>query len=123
METTSLSTLATPPVTPNGNTSVVNRASSNAHAAVDSIAQAVDSAARNAKPAIDHAASMAHSVVNRAAGAAAPPAQWLVDQSERINTTQKRLVADTRGSISAHPLLAVGVAVAAGFLLGRLFRQ
>lgn len=100
----------------------LNKASSSAHAAVDSIAGAADEAARKAKPAIDRVAAMAHQAVDTAAGAAAPTADWLSEQGESLNATQKKLVADTRRYVSANPLKAIGIAVVAGFLLSRIIR-
>jgi ElaB/YqjD/DUF883 family membrane-anchored ribosome-binding protein len=98
----------------------LDRASSSAHAAVDSIAGAADEAARKARPAIDRVATMAHQAVDKAAGAAAPTADWLTEQGESLNATQKKLVADTRSYVSANPLKAIGIAVVAGFLLSRI---
>jgi ElaB/YqjD/DUF883 family membrane-anchored ribosome-binding protein len=98
----------------------LNKASSSAHAAVNSIAGAADEAARKAKPAIDRVAAMAHQAVDKAAGAAAPTADWLAEQGESLNATQKKLVADTCNYVSANPLKAIGIAVVAGFLLGRI---
>lgn len=101
----------------------VNKASLSAHAVVNSIVGAADEAADKAKPVIDQVAAMAHQVVDRAAGAAAPTAEWLTEQGENINARQKQLVADTRDYVSANPLKAVGMAVVAGFVLGRLIRR
>lgn len=100
--------------------SALNRASSSAHAAVNSIAGAADEAARRAKPAIDRVAAMAHQAVDSAAGAAAPTADWLVEKGENLNATQKMLVADARSYVSANPLKSVGIALAAGFVLSRI---
>ena len=102
--------------------SVLTKASAGAHAAVNSIAGAADEAARKAQPAIDHVAAMAHQAVDKVAGAAAPTAQWLAVKGENLNVTQKKLVADTRGYVSANPLKSVGIAAVAGFLLSRLIR-
>ena len=99
---------------------ILTKASSNAHAAVDSIAGAVDEAARTAKPAIDRVAAMAHQAVDKAAGAVAPTTDWLAEQGESLNATQKKLVSDTCGYISANPLKAIGIAVVAGFVLSRI---
>lgn len=101
---------------------ILSKASSRAHAAVNSIADAADEAARTAKPAIERVAAMAHQAVDKAAGAAAPTAGWLAEQGESLNTTQKKLVADTRGYISANPLKSIGLAVVAGFVLSRIIR-
>ena len=104
----------------NNTEGILNKASSSAHAAVNSIAGAADDAARKAKPAIDQVAAMAHQAVDKAAGAAAPTADWLIERGDSLNATQKRLVADTCGYVSANPLKAVGIAVVAGFLLSRI---
>jgi ElaB/YqjD/DUF883 family membrane-anchored ribosome-binding protein len=80
-------------------------------------------AVSRAKPAIDHVAAKAHRAVDKAAGAAAPTVDWLTEQGESINASQKQLVADTRSYVSANPLKAVGMAVVAGVVLGRLIRR
>ena len=82
----------------NGAEDILNKASSSAHAAVNSIAGAVDQAERTAKPAVD----------------------WLAEQGKSLNNTQKKLVAGTSGYISDNPLKSVGIAVLAGFLLGHI---
>ena len=61
--------------------SMMNKASSGAHATVDKMAAAADEAARKAKPAIDRATEFAHQAVDRAQSAAAPAAAWLGDQT------------------------------------------
>ena len=55
----------------NNTEGTLNKASSSAHAAVNSIAGAADEAARKAKPAIDRVAATPHQAVDKAAGAAA----------------------------------------------------
>lgn len=105
---------------PGNGEGTVHRASSSAHAAVDSIAGAADEAVRKAKPAIDRVAAMAHQAVDKAVGAVAPRAGWLSEQGESLNATQKKLVAGSCSYVSANPLKAVGIAVAAGFLLSRI---
>ena len=102
---------------------VLHKASLSAHAVVNSLAGAADHAARKAKPAINQVAAMAHQAVDRAAGAAAPTADWLTEQGENINARQKQLIAQTRDYVSTNPLKAVGIAVVAGFLLSRLIRR
>src|SRR5512141_1645788 len=82
---------------------ILNKASSSAHAAVNSIAGAADEAARKAKPAIERVTAKVHQAVDKAAGAAAPTADWLIEQGESLNSTQKKLVAQTCDYISANP--------------------
>jgi ElaB/YqjD/DUF883 family membrane-anchored ribosome-binding protein len=100
--------------------SSLNKASSSAHAAVDSMADVADEAARKAKPKIDQVAAMAHKAVDKAADAAAPTAEWLVDKGDSINATQKKLISDTCSYVSANPLKSVGFALLAGFLISRI---
>lgn len=107
----------------NNTEGTLNKASSSAHAVVNSIAGAADEAVGKAKPAIDKVVIMAHEAVDKAAGAAAPTTDWLNEKCESINATQKQLVADTRSYVSANPLKAVGIAVVAGFLLSRIVRR
>ena len=107
----------------NNTEGTLNKASSSAHAVVNSIAGAADNAVGKAKPAIDKVVAMAHQAVDKAAGAAAPTADWLTEQGESINAKQKQLVADTRNYVSANPLKSVGIAMVMGFLLSRLIRR
>ena len=102
---------------------VLTKTAAGAHAAVNSIADAADGAARKAKPAIDQVAAVAHQVVDKAAASAAPAADWLGEKGENLNAAQKKLVSDTSAYIAANPLLSVGVAVLAGFLISRMIRS
>jgi ElaB/YqjD/DUF883 family membrane-anchored ribosome-binding protein len=106
---------------PNGTEDALSKASSSAHAAVDSIAGAVGDAASKAKPAIHRAATMSHDAVDKAAGAAGQTAEWLSGRADELNARQEKLMTDSRDYVSANPLKAVGIAVVAGFLLSRLF--
>jgi ElaB/YqjD/DUF883 family membrane-anchored ribosome-binding protein len=108
--------------TPNSMEGTLDKASTSAHAAVNSMVVAADEAARNVKPAIDRVAAMAHHAVDAAAGAAAPTADWMAEQGACLKAAQGKMVASTRGYVSAHPLKAIGIAVVAGFLLSRVIR-
>ena len=108
----------------------LHKASSSAHAAVNSMAGAADDATLRVKPAIDRVSALAldrvsalaHHAVDKVAGAAAPTADWLTEQGETLNSSQKKLVDDTCSYVSANPLKSIGVALAAGFLLSRIIR-
>lgn len=100
----------------------LTRASSGAHAPVNSIAEAADAATGKARPAIDQVAAMAHKAVDQTADAAAPAADWLVEQGENLNATRKKLLANACSYISANPLKSVGIAVFTGILLSRMIR-
>ena len=119
METTARNTPSTSGFATNAE-DTLNKSSSSAHAAVDSMAGAADEAVRKAKPVIDRVAAMAHQAVDKTAGAAAPAADWLSQQGENLNATQKKLLDDTCKYVSANPLKSLGIAVLAGFLLSRI---
>ena len=98
----------------------LNKLSSSAHQAVDSLASTADEAARKVKPKIDKVTAMAHDAVDKAAGAASETADKLTAKRESLDVAQKKLVADTCSYVSANPLKSVGFGVLAGFLLARI---
>ncbi|MBY0268639.1 MAG: hypothetical protein K2X06_02045 [Burkholderiales bacterium] len=100
----------------------LSKASSGAHNAVDSMAGAASDTARKSQPAIEQVAAMAHQAVDKVAGAAGPTADWLAQQGETLNATQKKLMTDTCSYVSANPLKSVGIALLAGFVLSRIIR-
>jgi ElaB/YqjD/DUF883 family membrane-anchored ribosome-binding protein len=100
----------------------LTRAAAGAHHAVDKVASAADEAARKVKPAIEHAAKSAHHAVDRVADAAAPAADWVSERGERLQATGQKVVADTTQYVSANPWKAIGFAVLAGLLIGRIVR-
>jgi len=82
-----------------------------------------DSAARKVKPSIDQVAAMAHRAVDKAAKSAAPAVDWIGETGESLSATQKKLVSDTSAYIAANPLMSVGIAVLAGFVISRMVRS
>ena len=101
----------------------VSKASSGAHAAVDSMAGAAEGAIQKTRPAIDKVAGMAHRAVDKAAASAMPAAGWIGDKTDQLDATQKKVVNDTCAYISANPLKSIGLAVLAGMLLARMTRS
>lgn len=101
----------------------LSKASSGAHAAVDSMAGAAEGAIQRTRPAIDKVAGMAHRAVDKAAASAAPAAGWIGEKTDKLDQTQKKFVNDTCAYISANPLTAIGLAVLAGVLLSRMTRS
>ena len=73
-------------------------------------------------PAVSRAADVAHQAVDKMAEAAAPTAEWLAGKGEALTATGRNAIADARVYIAANPWQSLGVAVATGFLLGRLAR-
>ncbi len=107
---------------PNGE-GALYKAAIGAHRAVDKVAGAADDVARKAVPGVDRVAELAHHAVDKAAAAAAPAADWLDEQARALDATQKKLVGNTREYVAANPLMSLGMALAAGFLLSRIFRK
>lgn len=79
---------------------------------------------------VNRAAQSAHVIVDRVAEKAAPAVErWqsnlseaadsLKSSVENLGEIEKRWAEDGRGYIREHPLTSVGLAVAAGLLLGR----
>jgi ElaB/YqjD/DUF883 family membrane-anchored ribosome-binding protein len=97
----------------------VERRASLAHDAVDAVAT---KAGENAAPAIDRVARAAHDTVDKVAQAAGPAADWLTENAEQLKRQQQELVDGCRSYIRERPLIAIGVALAAGYLAGRLTR-
>jgi len=69
---------------------------------------------------LSKAAASAHGAVDQVAGAVAPASQWLEEQGETLEVTGTRLVDSTCKYVAAHPLQSLGMALATGYLIGRL---
>jgi len=99
--------------------STVDRKASQAHDAVDAAAA---KASERVAPAIDRAARAAHDTVDKVAQAAGPAADWLNQSAEQLKAQQQQLVDGCRSTIRERPLVAIGIALFAGYLAGRLVR-
>ena len=95
--------------------SALNKASSAVHSVIDDAAQ-------KAKPALNRMTTMAHDAADKAASAGSQAADWLGERGEQLSATQKKLVDDASRYVAANPLKAVGIAVVAALLVGRLMR-
>ena len=99
--------------------STVERKAGQAHDAVDAVAA---KASEKAAPAIDRVARAAHETVDKVAQAAGPAADWLNQSAAQLQRQQEQLVDGSRSYIRERPLVAIGIALAAGYLAGRLMR-
>jgi len=72
--------------------------------------------------AIERTASQAHQTVDKVAQAAHPAAEWIGESAERVRQTQDQMVTSARDYIRERPLVTLGIALAAGYLIGRLAR-
>ena len=100
----------------------LQKAASGAHGAVESIARKINEAADNAKPTIERVAAKAHVAVDKAAGAAAPAAEWIAAKAKNLDETQRKLVDDTCHFVAEHPIKSIVIAFGAGVLISRLLR-
>jgi len=105
-----------------GASATLNKAAASLHGALDKAASAADDAVRKVAPAINRVAEAAHQTVDRAASAALPTAAWLSEQGNSLIATQRTVAADAGEYVSTHPWKSIGMALAAGFLIGRLAR-
>ena len=101
---------------------VLREASASAHGAVDKAAASAQEAVGVVKPAIERVAHAAHQTVDKVTGLAVPTAEWLARQSENLSSTGRNAVVDARAYVSAHPWQSLGVALVAGYLIGRRAR-
>ena len=106
----------------NGGEGTLNRTSTGAHNAIDASASGAQNLANKAKPMIDKVASSAHQAVDKAVNVAVPTAEWLSTQGENLKVKQEQVLEDTRQYVVANPIKAIGIALGAGLLLGRLMR-
>jgi ElaB/YqjD/DUF883 family membrane-anchored ribosome-binding protein len=79
--------------------------------------KAIYKASGAAHPVVDRLAASAHEAVAKLAGGATQAAAALDVKGGQLREAQTRLVQSCRGQVRDKPLTAVGIAVAAGFLL------
>jgi len=103
--------------------STLTRATSSAHGAVDKVASAADEAIRSARPAIDRVAAIAHQTVDKASSAAAPTAEWLSAKGSNLTTKSRILLDHSCNFVTKNPAASIGIALAIGVLIGRIFRS
>jgi ElaB/YqjD/DUF883 family membrane-anchored ribosome-binding protein len=92
----------------------VDHATVGAHETITAVSDA-------ARPAVDRIASNAHSVVDRVAGVATRTAETLGVKGEQLMVAEKKLVKGAREYVREHPATSLGVAIATGYVLSRLF--
>lgn len=102
---------------------VVDHAAVNMHGAVNKVAATANDAAAGVKPAIARVTQLAHQTVDKVADVAAPTAAWLSTQGEHLATARRTAVSDAKTYVSANPWQSLGVALAAGFLIGRMTKH
>lgn len=80
--------------------------------------EAIDRASDTARPVVDRLAASAHRAVDRVAGGASGAAQSFDVRSGQLRGANAKFADDCRGRIRDRPLAALGLAIAAGAVLG-----
>lgn len=94
----------------------VDQASTGVH---DATSKASDAA----RPVLDRIAAGAHQAVDKIAAAAGQAAETLGAKSEQLANAQAKGMEQARGYIREHPVMVLGIAIAAGFVLSRLLNS
>jgi ElaB/YqjD/DUF883 family membrane-anchored ribosome-binding protein len=69
---------------------------------------------------LNKVAARVHGALNQVVDSAAPAAQWLEEHGEAVTAGGEKLLASTRKFVLANPLQTLGLALSAGYLIGRL---
>ena len=91
--------------------------------AADRAHRAVDRAKERAAPMVQAAASAAHRTIDKVAATTAPAAQWVSDNGRRLGTKSTQLADVCSERVRARPVVSVGVALAIGYLIGKLLQR
>ena len=71
----------------------------------------------------DKVSHSAHEAYDKIADATSHAAETLGEKGEQLKKTEQQLMKNCRGYISENPITSVSIAVAAGFVLSRLFSR
>lgn len=82
----------------------------------------LDRASQAASDRMDRVADTARRGVDSATDAAKAGLDWASDQAAMLRERNSALVSTVTDTVSARPLIAIGIAAAAGYLLGRIMR-
>jgi ElaB/YqjD/DUF883 family membrane-anchored ribosome-binding protein len=82
--------------------------------------QGIDKIAEPARNAVDGLSSSAHQTVDSLAGSAGHVADRFADETRRISEAPAKALDYSKTRIQDRPLEAVGIALAVGFIFGRL---
>jgi len=82
---------------------------------------AIDSAADATRPAFDNMVASAHETVDRAGAAASNAAGTLGVKGDQLNDSGARMIERAGVYVRENPVASIGMAVAAGYILSRLF--
>ncbi len=80
----------------------------------------IDKMANPARRVVDGMSSSAHSAVDALASSASHTASRFADQTRRLTEAPSKAVKRSKSMIQDRPFQAIGLALAAGFVIGRL---
>lgn len=103
-----------------GNESAANAIQRNVETAGAALHNSIDKVADPARQAVDRMSATAHETVDKLAGAASHTADRFSDQTRYLAEAPARALDASKSWVQERPLEAVGVALALGFILGRL---
>ncbi len=83
----------------------------------------LDRASQTASDKMDRVADTARRSVDTAAESAKAGLDWASDQASMLRDRNAALVNALTDSVTSRPLVAIGVAAAVGYILGRLLRS
>jgi len=86
----------------------------------DALHSGIDKMANPARRVVDGLSSSAHSAVDALASSASHTASRITDQTRRLTEAPSKAVDRSKSMIQDRPFQAVGMALAVGFVLGRL---
>jgi len=112
MET--MKTAITPSTAPGAFGHAVGHATAGAH-------HEIESANSAGNPAVDRMAASAHEAVDKVSSVASHAVDTLGVKGEQLHAAEKRLVEGTSRYVRQHPVASLGIAIATGYVLSRIF--
>lgn len=91
--------------------------------AANGVHAAINKAATAAQPVVDRIADDVHAAVNRVADAATHAAESMDTRRGQLRDAQTRMTASCRAYVREQPIMALGIAVAAGVTISWLLRR
>jgi ElaB/YqjD/DUF883 family membrane-anchored ribosome-binding protein len=83
--------------------------------------QSIASNSSAGKPVVDRMTASAHEAVDRVSSVASHAVDTIGLKEEQISAAEKRLVAGTSRYVKEHPVTSLGIAIATGYFLSRIF--
>ena len=96
---------------------------SRAREASDRAQDYLDRASQTASAGMDRVADTARKTVDTATDSARAGLEWATDRAAGLRERNTAIIHAVTDSVTARPLVAIGVAAAVGYLLGRIMRS